>query len=115
MQHWGKDRLKPITVSVLLGEKGLIVRISDFGKGFNVPRIYKHYIYKKRYFTSVGSGLRCMAASAHFGVFYNQKGTQINLLYLFENGLTRLSSDLIAAAPEQQAESTGRESAKSGE
>jgi hypothetical protein len=94
-----KDRLKPITVSVLLGEKGLIVRVSDFGKGFNVPRIYKHCIHKKRYFSPVGSGFRCMAASPHFGVFYNQKGTQINLLYLFENGLTRLSSNLIAAAP----------------
>ena len=96
-----KDRLKPITVSVLLGEKGLIVRVSDFGKGFNVPRIYKHCIHKKRYFTPVGRGFRCMAVSPHFGVFYNQKGTQINLLYLFENGLSRLSSNLIAAAPDQ--------------
>lgn len=108
-----KNPLKPITVSVLLGRTGLIVRVTDGGKGFNVPRIYKHYINKKRHFTSIGNGIRFMAASAHFGIFYDQKGTQINLLYLFENGLSRLSSDLIAAAPEQQAGSVGKGGAKS--
>jgi hypothetical protein len=107
-----KDRLKPITVSVLLGEKGLIVRVSDCGKGFNVPRVYKHCMHKKRYLTSVGNGIRFMAASPHFGVFYNQKGTQINLLYLFKNGLGTLSSDLIAAAPGQQIEYAGKKGAK---
>jgi anti-sigma regulatory factor (Ser/Thr protein kinase) len=34
-----EDRLKPITVSVLLGRTGLIIRVSDCGRGFNVPRI----------------------------------------------------------------------------
>jgi len=29
-----KDPLKPITVIVLLGAKGLIIRVSDCGKGF---------------------------------------------------------------------------------
>lgn len=110
-----KDRLKPITVSVLLGRTGLIIRVSDCGKGFNVPRIYKHYVYKKRHFTSVGSGIRFMAASPHFGIFYNQRGTQINLLYLFEDGLNRLSSDLVAAAPEQQVESGGKGGEKCGD
>lgn len=95
-----KNPLKPIIVSVLLGRKGLIVRVSDCGKGFNVKKIYKHYEKGKRRFSSVGNGIRLMASSPCFGIFYNQKGTAINLLYLFENGLTVISSNMIVSAPE---------------
>ena len=102
-----KDPLKPITVNVMQGRIGLIIRASDSGKGFKVQKIFKHYTKNKRHFTSVGSGIRLMASSPHYGIFYNQKGTQINFLYLFENGLTSLPADLIVAAPEQQVECAG--------
>lgn len=99
-----KNPLKPITVSVLLGRTGLIVRVSDCGKGFNVKKVYKHYEKRKRRFSSVGNGIRLMASSPCFGIFYNQKGTAINFLYLFENGLSILSPDRIVSAPEPQGE-----------
>lgn len=95
-----KNPLKPICVSVMLGRIGLIIRVSDRGKGFNVQRIYRHYVKKKRYFTSIGNGIRMMASAPHVGVFYSQKGTQVNLLYLFDNGLTELPADLILQSPE---------------
>lgn len=97
-----KDTLTPITVGVLLGRTGLIVRVSDCGKGFNVKKIYKHHVKKRRHFTSVGNGIHLMASSPRFGIFYNQKGTEINFLYFFEKRLTVLSSDLIVSAPEPQ-------------
>lgn len=97
-----KDPLKPITVGIHTGRIGLLVRVSDCGKGFNVQKVFKHYVKKKRYFSWVGSGIRLMALSPHFSVFYNQKGTTVNLLYLFDNGLTMLPADLIVASPESQ-------------
>lgn len=100
-----KDPLKPIIVSVLFGRIGLLVRVSDCGKGFNVQKVFKHYVKKKRYFTSVGNGIRAMASSPHFSIFYNRKGTTVNILYLFDNAQTKLPADLIVAVPEQQIES----------
>jgi hypothetical protein len=99
-----QDRLKPITVSILLGNNGFIIQVTDCGKGFNLQKVYKHYRKKRRYLTTVGNGIRRMAEAHQFGVFYNPKGTQVHLLYLFDKKLNDLSADLIAVAPNSQAE-----------
>jgi hypothetical protein len=98
------DRLKPISVNVLLGQKGFIIQVSDRGKGFNLQKTYKHYRKKRRYLTTVGNGIRRMAEAHQFGVFYNPKGTQVHLLYLFDNNLNDLFADQVAVAPISQAE-----------
>lgn len=97
------DRLKPITVSVLLGRKGFIIQVTDCGKGFNLKKIYKHYRKKRRYLTCVGDGIRRMAEAHQFGVFYNPQGTQCHLLYLFDNNLNDQFADQVAVVPQSQA------------
>jgi hypothetical protein len=99
-----RDRLKPITVTVLLGDKGLIIRVADGGRGFNLQKVYKHCRMKRRYLTAAGDGIRRMAESHRYGVFYNHKGTEFNLLYLFENKLTEQFSDRFAVFLEPCAE-----------
>lgn len=101
--HHG-NTLKPITVRFLLGSQGFMIRVTDCGKGFNVQKTYKHCRKKRRYLTSVGNGIRLMAASPQYGVFHNQKGTAFHLIYLFEKELAELSFDRIATAPEHQVE-----------
>ncbi len=98
------DRLTPITVSVLLGDKGFIIQIADRGKGFNLQKVYKHYRKKRRYLTTVGSGIRRMAETHQCGVFYDQKGTRIHLLCLFDDNPDDLLADRLAVLPESQAE-----------
>ena len=97
-----RDMLKPITVRVLLGANGLIIQVTDCGKGLNIQKIYKHYRKKRRYLTLLGNGIRSMAASSRYGVFYNPKGTEFHLLYLFEKQLDELLSDRIAVLPEPE-------------
>ncbi len=95
-----RNPLQSITVRILLGGQGLIIRVTDCGKGFNVQKLYKHYRKKRRYLTSVGNGIRLMAAAPHYGIFYNQNGTEFSLLYLFEKRITELSPELFATQPE---------------
>jgi anti-sigma regulatory factor (Ser/Thr protein kinase) len=99
-----QDRLKPITVSVLLGTKGFIIQVTDCGKGFNLQKAYKHYRKKRRYLTTVGNGIRRMAEAHQYGVFYNTKGTRVHLLYLFDSNLNELFADQVAVVPKSQAE-----------
>lgn len=99
-----RNPLLPITVRVLLGEQGLIIRVKDCGKGFNVQKVYNHYRKKRRYLTAVGNGVRLMAASPTYGAFYNQKGTEFHLLYPFKKKLTELSSDQVDVQPKREAQ-----------
>lgn len=99
-----RNTLQPISVRFMLGDKGLIIRVADRGKGFNVQKVYKQYRKKRRYLTSVGNGIRLMAASQRYGTFYNDKGTSLYLLYPFEKKLVDLPSDRIAAMPERKVE-----------
>jgi hypothetical protein len=101
-----RNMLKPIIVRFISGDQGFMIRVTDCGKGFNVQKTYKHYRKKRRYLTSVGNGIRLMAAAPQYGVFYNQKGTAFHLIYLFEKELAELSSGRISAAPEPQVEAT---------
>lgn len=97
-----RNPLKPISVRFMLGDKGFIIRVVDCGKGFNVQKIYKQYRKKRRYLTSVGDGIRLMAASHRYGTFYNAKGTAFYLLHPFEKKLSDLPPDRIAAIPEHE-------------
>ncbi len=97
-----RDPLLPISIQVLLGSQGLIIRVNDCGKGFNVQKVYKHYRKKRRYLSSVGNGIRLMAASSRYGAFYNQKGTAFHLLYPFKKKLDELSSERIDVTTEVQ-------------
>jgi hypothetical protein len=99
-----RNTLKPIKVRFMLGDQGLIIRVSDCGKGFNVQKIYRQYRKKRRYLTSVGNGIRSMAASIQYGTFYNDSGTAFYLLFPFEKKLTDLPSDQIAAMLEREVE-----------
>jgi anti-sigma regulatory factor (Ser/Thr protein kinase) len=99
-----RNTLKPINVRFMMGDQGLIIRVSDCGKGFNVQKIYRQYRKKRRYLTSVGNGIRSMAASIQYGTFYNDSGTAFYLIFPFEKKLTDLPSDKIAAMPEGEVE-----------
>ena len=75
--------LKPITVRVLLGAKGLIVSIKDTSPGFDVQHVFSGFQKQKRYFNTAGNGFRLMVESTTFGIFYADSGTVFHLLYLF--------------------------------
>jgi hypothetical protein len=99
-----RDRLKPIAVDVLLGDQGFMIQVADRGRGFNLQKVYRHCRMKRRYLTAAGDGIRRMAESQRYGVFYNRKGTKFHLLYLFSNNLAEHFSDRLAVVLEPHAE-----------
>jgi hypothetical protein len=99
-----RNRLKPITVRILLGSKGFIIQVTDCGRGFNLQRMYKHCRKNRRYLSSVGDGLRLMAANHRYGVFYNRKGTSFHLLFLYEENLDEQLSNHLAVVPKTRQE-----------
>jgi hypothetical protein len=87
----GKDPRKTIIVEVFLGERGLLVRMEDAGKGFNVDKIYQSYLKKKIYYHTAGNGIHLMASSRRFGIFYSPVGATFHLLYLFDENIEHLN------------------------
>lgn len=90
-----KDPHLPIFVKVVLGKQGLIVRIKDSGRGFNVGEVYQRYCKNEKYFYTAGNGLRLMSQSNHFGIFYNCAGTDFHLLYFFNRSMQHLPDSFI--------------------
>ncbi len=82
-----KDPVLPIYVRILEGDKGLMVRIEDSGRGFNVKEVYNKYRKKKQYYSTAGNGLRLMAESRRFGVFHDDSGSVFHMLYFFNGTL----------------------------
>jgi hypothetical protein len=99
-----RDRLMPIIVTVLMGDNGFVIQVADRGKGFNLQKVYKHYRKKRRYLTAVGNGIRRMAETDRYGVFYNPNGTEFHLLYLFNENLYERLADHLVLAPESRPE-----------
>ncbi|MEJ2153819.1 MAG: ATP-binding protein [Desulfobacteraceae bacterium] len=89
----GKDPRKIITVEVYRGERGLLVRVEDSGKGFNVDRVYQSYLKKKVYYHTAGNGIHLMASSRRFGIFYSAVGATFHLLYAFDKDLALLNKN----------------------
>lgn len=99
-----RDRLTPIVVTVLMGRNGFVIQVADRGKGFNLQKVYRHYRKKRRYLTAVGNGMRRMAETDRYGVFFNPKGTEFHLLHLFDENLNERLADRFAVMPESRAE-----------
>ncbi len=87
----GKDPHKAINVEVFVGERGLLVRMEDSGKGFNVDHVCQSYFKKKIYYHTAGNGIHLMASSRRFGVFYSAVGATFHLLYAFNHDLEHLN------------------------
>lgn len=85
----------PMHVKVLLGNKGLIVRVADSGKGFNVNDVYTNFCNNKKYYYTAGNGMRRMSSSERFGIFHNKDGNVFHLLYLFSGKLEDVPADTI--------------------
>ena len=81
----GKDPNKTINVEVFVGQRGLLVRMEDSGKGFNVDHVYQSYLKKKIYYHTAGNGIHLMASSSRFGIFYSAVGATFHLLYAFDH------------------------------
>lgn len=93
-----KDPQKPITVRVWLGNQGLIVQVQDCGPGFDVQGIYQRFINNRNYYSTAGNGLRLMAQSRRFGVFYDPTGRRFHLLYFFADNLDILPEKMFLNA-----------------
>lgn len=91
-----KDPKKAIVVRVYLGTRGLLVRVGDTGKGFDVNHVIQCYQKKKNYYHTAGNGIRLMATSEHFGVFYDSSGSAFHMLYDFGQNFTGLAAVNIA-------------------
>jgi hypothetical protein len=50
------------------------------------------YLQKKVYYHTAGNGIRLMAKSNCFGVFYDRSGTVFHLLYDFDHRFTGLAA-----------------------
>ena len=94
-----KDPFKTIQVRIWLGENGLLVKIKDNGDGFNVRETYERYRKRKRYYALAGNGMRLMAESENFGVFYDAGGTIFYMLYLFKTKLCNLPEHMLLSPP----------------
>ncbi len=78
-----KDPAKPIHLSVYLGDKGLIVRVRDNGRGFDLKAVTERFSLGKSYYHLAGNGLRLMILNPHFQIFFTDKGAGFNLMVLF--------------------------------
>lgn len=87
-----KDPHKPIMVRAVVGNQGLVVRIRDCGPGFDVADIYARYKKNKTYYVTAGNGLRRMAESTDFGIFYDTTGNSFHLIYFFPESRVSLSN-----------------------
>lgn len=87
----GKNPRKAIVLRVYLGARGLLVRVCDTGKGFDVREVIQGYLNKKVYYHTAGNGIRRMASSKQFGIFYNRSGSAVHLLYDFEQRFAGLA------------------------
>lgn len=94
-----RDPDLPIYVNVFKGDKGLLIKIEDSGDGFNYEEALNKLEQGGTYYKLSGNGLRRMAGSENFAVFYGKRGKPFYLLYLFGGfgplsvrSLSRLSS-----------------------
>lgn len=94
-----KDPCKPIVLYVFKGKKGLLVRIKDSGEGFDVQTVYHRFCNNKHYYSTAGNGLRLMAQSRRFGVFYDATGTAFHLLYFFDGTLDLVPVSAVIPPP----------------
>ncbi|BCS96363.1 hypothetical protein DSLASN_19950 [Desulfoluna limicola] len=78
-----KDPKQPIGITIHEGKKGVMVRIKDNGKGFDIEGVIDEYRQGKSYYHTAGNGLRLMISSTVFNVFYTDNGTAFHLLYTF--------------------------------
>lgn len=78
-----KDPAKPIDLTVYLGDKGLIVRVTDSGPGFDLETVKDRFSKGKSYFHLAGNGLKRMIHSPHFRIFFTDGGRSFNLMYMF--------------------------------
>jgi hypothetical protein len=74
----------PIGIHVYLGTKGLMVRITDTGNGFDIESVRDQYQKGKTYYHLSGNGLRRMIQNTCFSVFYSDRGSGFNLVYYFD-------------------------------
>ena len=90
----GNDRnpQEPIRIYVQVGDKGILVKLCDTWAGFDVRRTLERFRTGKAYSSVAGKGVRRMAESPDFGVFFNRNGNGFHLIYLFEGDLRRLKS-----------------------
>ena len=95
----GKDPKRSIALKVFLGERGLVVRICDCGKGFNVQQVIESYRKKKIYYHTAGNGMQLMAGSKRFGIFYDASGAAFHLLYAFDHNFAGLETSDSAHQP----------------
>jgi anti-sigma regulatory factor (Ser/Thr protein kinase) len=78
-----KDPHLPIGVTIHQGTRGVVVRIKDSGKGFDIDGVLEEYSQGKSYYHTAGNGLRLMISSTVFHVFYTEGGTAFHLLHTF--------------------------------
>ncbi|MCK4508248.1 MAG: ATP-binding protein [Desulfuromonadales bacterium] len=82
-----RDPSLPISVKVYQGEHGVMVQITDTGKGFNIDTMVSNFLVKKNYFHNAGNGIKRMFSSKVFGLFYAGRGTSFHLVYMFDEKL----------------------------
>ena len=79
-----RDPALPITIRGLTGRRGVLIRVEDSGPGFDVEGAMRRRAAGRRYFQVAGSGMRRMAESELFQVFYDPAGSAVNLLHIVE-------------------------------
>jgi hypothetical protein len=78
-----RDANRPISIHLLRGRRGVLLRIHDCGSGFDVGSKVASLHSGRQYFEVAGRGLRAMASSRTFRVFFGDRGSTLCLLHLF--------------------------------
>jgi hypothetical protein len=79
----GRDADRPIAIRLLKGRGGVLLRIHDSGRGFDVASKVARLRSGRQYFEVAGRGLSAMASSHTFRVFFGDRGSTLYLLHLF--------------------------------
>lgn len=86
---WGNkhDPSRPIDVTIYIGQKGVLIRLEDSGKGFNAEKVIHKYddhdFGDMGEFENTGYGMRCLQ-QARFDIVYEHPANRVFLLDLFE-------------------------------
>ncbi len=78
-----RDAGLSMQITIHRSSKGILIRIKDQGKGFDVESTIRRCQSGRDYYKIAGNGLRLMMESRSFQIFFDERGTACHLLHLF--------------------------------
>jgi len=88
----GRDRDRPIHISVYKHGLNVLIRIQDSGPGFPVDETVRRCLEGKRHFKLAGNGMRRMLEHPTLVIFYDDEGRAFHVLQVPDPVVARLGA-----------------------